>query len=184
MSGSVLAITLLGLVTSGCDGSILTLDPVQKAMRERLGPENPAVRIGPLHRPGQPCSLCHTGSGDAPAFSVSGTVYRDNQSAVALADVIVQMIDIQGAKFSTRTNCAGNFWLTPREFAPRWPVWVTLELGENKIDMESPIGREASCAACHLDPPGQASAGRVFLTDDPVVVPTITPRPCNPEELK
>lgn len=176
---------ILTLTAIGCQGvPIVTLDPVATAMRAKLGPENPAVPVGPLHRPGQPCSLCHTDGVESPIFTVSGTVYRDDRSAMPLADVAVLLVDSGGTKFTARTNCAGNFWVTPAELVPRWPLWVTLELGENKIDMESPIRREASCAACHLDPAGPTSAGRIFLTDDPVVIPTILPRPCRPDESR
>ena len=39
-----------------------TLDPVQSEAVADLGGEAPGVAPGPLHRPGQPCLVCHDGS--------------------------------------------------------------------------------------------------------------------------
>jgi hypothetical protein len=59
----------LGLAAVGCD------DPVHDDAVTALGGEDPNVPIGALHRPGQPCLVCHGGSGPAAlAFSVGGTV--------------------------------------------------------------------------------------------------------------
>jgi hypothetical protein len=174
---------MFAVVASACDfDEVVTVDPVAQAMREKLGPEDPNVPVGALHRPGQPCSVCHRSDGTASVFIVSGTVYRDDKSALPVADVSVLLVDARGAKHTSQTNCAGNFWVRPGEWVPQWPIWTSLQMGENKIDMESPIQREASCAACHLDPAGPLSAGRIFLTDDPAVVPTVVLRPCRPGE--
>jgi hypothetical protein len=39
------------------------------------------------------------------------------------------------------------------------------------LDMESPIYRDGSCAACHTDPLGPASAGHIFLLADTLAPP-------------
>ena len=51
-------------------------DPVRDQRIERLGPEVSGVPEGPLHRPNQPCLLCHAGAGPGDAvFSLAGTVF-------------------------------------------------------------------------------------------------------------
>src|ERR1700683_3328645 len=55
---------LVGALMVGCN-------PVLDDAIADLGPEKPGVHPGPLHRPGQPCLLCHDGAlGDPQAFSV------------------------------------------------------------------------------------------------------------------
>jgi hypothetical protein len=146
----------------GCD------DPVRARAIAALGPEAPGVRPGPLHRPGQPCLLCHDPSGDRdPAFSVAGTVYRESDERQPLNVVTVHLVDADGRAFSAPTNCAGNFFVSPDEYTPRYPLWTTLQAEDQTIDMESPIYRDGSCASCHTDPKSPTSAGHVFLLDQP-----------------
>jgi hypothetical protein len=148
-------------------------DPVRSQAIAALGPEAPGVRPGPLHRPGQPCLLCHDPSGDAdPTFSVAGTVYRDADERQPLNQITVHLIDADGRAFSVPTNCAGNFFVLPREYTPRYPLWTTVEAAGQSIDMESPIYRDGSCASCHTDPRSPSSAGHVFLLDQPADLPT------------
>jgi hypothetical protein len=126
--------------------------------------------------------VCHSDADSAPPFSVAGTVYRDNLSALPLPDVAVELVDTQKRSFAAHTNCAGNFFVTPSEFRPVAPFWVSLRFEGDLAVMESPIHREASCAACHGDPISRQSAGHVFLTADDLVANRITPRPCRPDE--
>src|SRR5204862_7633322 len=108
-------------------------------------------------------------SGGASELSVAGTVYARAAASVPLNRVTVQMVDSDGRPFDATTNCAGNFFVRPSEFSPRYPLWVTLALGTQKIDMESPVYRDGSCASCHTDPKGPASAGHAYflLDEDP-----------------
>jgi hypothetical protein len=141
-------------------------DPVRDAAIADLGAESPGVPVGPLHRPGQPCLACHNAD-EASAFSVAGTVYAREGTHTPLKDVGVRLVDAAGRKFDATTNCAGNFFVRPSEFVVQYPLWVTLAVGEHTIDMESPVFREGSCAPCHSDPKGPASAGPVyFLLDE------------------
>ena len=49
----------------------------RRRRRRRSAREAPGVRRGPLHRPGQPCLLCHDGAlGDPQRFTVAGTVFQ------------------------------------------------------------------------------------------------------------
>jgi hypothetical protein len=144
-------------------------DPVVDDAVEALGPEASGVPKGPLHRPGQPCVLCHGETGDAPQFSFAGTVYIDAMTLTPIDDVSVTLIDLFGRSFSTTTNCAGNFIVRPGEYPLDGPIWVSLRRDEVFRDMDTPIYRDGSCTGCHDDPAGPASAGHVYLIDDPVV---------------
>jgi hypothetical protein len=177
-----LAAVLVPLLLA-CTGLPLSpIDPEHEAKVKKMGPEDPQVQIGPLHRPGQSCVVCHADGQEAPAFSVAGTIYRDITMSIPLPDVEVQMIDARAMTFTAVSNCVGNFYLQPSEFTPVSPLWVSLRLGQEKIDMESPIYREWSCAACHTDPTGPASAGHIFLAADDLVAARLPTRPCRPDE--
>jgi hypothetical protein len=142
-------------------------DPVRDALADSLGPEAEGVRPGPDHRPGQPCLACHTDGGRAhPSFAIAGTTYRVKGSPEVLGHVYVDLVDSAGKKLQLRSNCAGNFYVPTGNVAMREPFWVSLSFLGRTIDMESPIYREGSCAACHREPAGAASAGAVFMTDD------------------
>lgn len=147
---------------AGCE------DPVRQSAIAALGPEDPRVRPGPLHRPGQPCLLCHDHENTNGAlFSVAGTVYVDPRAQVPAADVDVVLVDSDGHAFTAKTNCAGNFFVTERELLVHYPLWVSLSAGPDSPQMESPIYREGSCAACHTSPAGPTSAGPVYLWFEP-----------------
>jgi len=137
-----------------------------------LGPEDPRVPPGPLHRPGQPCLLCHQEGGVAPdssTFSVAGTVFVDATAQRPAPGVSVIILDRAGGAFTAATNCAGNFFVRPESFIPSYPMWVTLRAGSVQRDMDSASYREGSCAACHAGARGPASAGPVYLINDPTV---------------
>jgi hypothetical protein len=140
-------------------------DPVREQAIAALGGEAEGVEPGPLHRPGQPCLVCHD-SGKASPFSVAGTIYARAEGRAPVNRVTVQLIDSQGRHFDALTNCAGNFLVRPDEFTPHYPLWVTVAVGDQKIDMESPVFRDGSCASCHGDPKGPASAGHAYLLLD------------------
>jgi hypothetical protein len=113
--------------------------------------------------------LCHSEAGGAPPFSFAGTVYIDAGSLTPIDAVSVNLVDSLGGRFSTNTNCVGNFIVRPEEYALQGPVWVSLQRDDVVREMDTPIYRDGSCAGCHVDPVGPASAGHVFLIDDPMV---------------
>ena len=91
-------------------------DPVESDAIAALGGEAPGVRRGPLHRPGQPCLLCHDGAiGDPPAFSVAGTIYDDPVDLDGEDGVNVVVTDSLENTCTATTNEVGNFYLTPEE---------------------------------------------------------------------
>ena len=142
-------------------------DPVQDNAIAALGPEDPNIPRGPLHRPGQPCLLCHQPGGEAKPFSSAGTVYMTISGQKPVANVSVIIIDAAGTEFTATTNCAGNFFATLDQYAPAYPIWASLRAGRIQRDMDSPAHREGSCAGCHTGTVGPSSPGPVYLLDDP-----------------
>jgi hypothetical protein len=145
-------------LTAGCS------DPVVDDAREALGPEIIGIPEGPLHRAGQPCLLCHDGSGPGDLeMSVAGTVFKYPDSFEPLSGALVDIIDSRGTRHTAATNCAGNFFVQPADFDPVFPLWTTLRFGGAEVQMSSPIYRDGSCATCHDHRPGPASAGHVYF---------------------
>jgi hypothetical protein len=68
-------------------------DPQWQEHVAALGPEQPSIPMGPLHRSGQPCLVCHSPAGNAPALLAAGTVYREPRATLAAAGVAVILID-------------------------------------------------------------------------------------------
>jgi uncharacterized membrane protein YgcG len=160
-------------------------DPVPQAAIDDLPPEDPG---GPseLHRPGQPCVLCHSEyEGADPALAVGGTVWQQNPTTLELGPVegvFVTVYDSAGASQKACTNSAGNFFVRLEDWNDaKFPF--TVQVG-NRF-MRSLIGRERSCAGCHklatktrvdrdpfIDPSTGAahdSAGAILV--DPAAIP-------------
>ena len=158
------------LVLAGSGGLACQFDPVVDNAVSALGGEAPGVRRGPTHRPGQPCLLCHDGAlGDPPAFSLAGTIYQVPSSTFPETGATVSFTDATGTTRSTTTNSVGNFYLTPSQWSPVFPLTnvTVMSSGGAKATMQSEIGRDGACATCHFDPAGPASPGHVsiFLDD-------------------
>lgn len=158
------AILALGVLLTPLFGK--ACDPVHADAQAALGGEKPGVPRGPLHRAGQPCLVCHDGeSGDPHAFSVAGTIFLDADDTVPVpgAIVVLQNADLSFSPPVT-TNAAGNFYLTPDQYSPKYPLHVaSITLGTVAVSMHSHIGINGSCAGCHVDPPGPGSPGHVYF---------------------
>lgn len=127
------------------------------------------MKRGPLHRPGQPCQVCHDGSlGSPPQFTVAGTIYKNEADRVAAVGASVLLTSVNGDTYTATTNAAGNFYVTPGQFTPDYPMSVAITSGTVTVKMVSLVGRSASCATCHSDPAGPTSAGHVFVPADGV----------------
>jgi hypothetical protein len=137
-------------------------DPIQSNLEADLGPESPKVRPGPLHRPGQPCTVCHGdnyGFGAPPKWSVAGTVYTALNVADPATTATVTITDANGKKQALVTNAAGNFYVDTKRFAPVYPLRVTVEApGHAPAPMKTLINGSGSCADCHR---GNGSQGRM-----------------------
>jgi hypothetical protein len=153
-------------------------DPVRNAVIDSLGSEDPSVRRGPLHRPGQPCVACHSEAGGASPFSLAGTVVTEFAAKKPVGNVSVAIVDAARRTFTATTNCAGNFFIRESEYAPTYPAWVTIRLGTLEREMSSPWYREGSCATCHVHPRSETSSGPVYIIEDPMTE-TLPPSQCN-----
>ena len=145
------------------------VDPVHNDEVAALGDENPNVSPGPDHRPGQPCLICHGGSGPGKAqFSVAGTVYDTQGQKQPSVGTAVAMVDNNGSKFSATTNKVGNFYVDVAAWAPVNPIHGVAVSGNGNMSiMLTHIGRDGSCAGCHYTPVGPASPGPVYLNPAP-----------------
>ncbi|TKC99011.1 carboxypeptidase regulatory-like domain-containing protein [Polyangium fumosum] len=146
----------LGIAGMGCT------NPLQEGAIADLGPESPAIPLGPLHRPGQPCLVCHDGA-EATELTVAGTIYERADATKPIPDVLVHLVDARGTAYVTATNCAGNFFVRPGDFTPEYPMRVAIERDGFRQEMESPVNVDGSCASCHTNDPSPRSAGRVYL---------------------
>jgi len=149
---------VVGLLVGSCD-------PVKDNAIDALPGNAPGVRNGPLHRPGQPCLLCHDGAlGDPQAFSMAGTVFQDANSLTPLDGAIITLLSADGSTVTATTNAAGNFYLSADQYTPHYPVHVkSIVSGTTSIFMQSHIGGNGSCAGCHVDPAGPDSPGHVYF---------------------
>jgi hypothetical protein len=153
-------------------------DPVVDDAVAALGGNAPGVRNGPLHRPGQPCLLCHDGAiGDPSAFSVAGTVFQVPSSLAPAVDATVTLTDAVGTIRNEVTNAAGNFYIQANDWTPAFPllVYVTPTSGKpvymlSQVDGSSQV-EGGACATCHSDPAGRDSPGHVSIMLDDGGVP-------------
>jgi hypothetical protein len=161
-----IVVATFALVAVRCD-----LDPVHDDAVADLGGEAPGIPPGPFHRPGQPCLVCHDGSTAKPAMSVAGTVYAvlGNGEPIPGATVLITAED--GATFLATTNAAGNFYVEQAAWQPVFPLRAAVAYGGLTSTMSTIIGRDGSCATCHVDPPSRISAGRVYLAPSRSLLP-------------
>ncbi len=163
-------------------GSSCTLDPVHNDAVKNLGDER-ADRYPPesqYHRPGEPCGVCHSPKGPAErTFALSGTVFWGPDNYDRRVDqAYVKVTDARGARRCFVTNCNGNFFVPESDFPNiTFPILVSVERTKNpggtapgdestsKIQrMGGHIGRESSCAVCHIQGlRDYASPGQIWL---------------------
>ena len=156
-------------------------NPAVEARIEALGEEpNPDLQDFQYHRPGQPCVLCHGEyEEEEPIMSLGGTIYQRLDDAMPVDGAKVIVYDSSGDPPRTATtNCVGNFWFAKEDYDPLFPVHVEVRYPladgtERLTPMNSRIGRDGSCASCHVIVGDklhtQSSPGRVFCTEDPTL---------------
>lgn len=143
--------------------ALLACDPVQRDAVAALGGETNGTRPGPLHRAGQPCLLCHDGAlGDPQEFSVAGTVFVMPDDKTPAVSAAVNITAADQTKKTFTTNAAGNFYVTASQWRPAFPLQVSVEYRGQTLDMDSTVGRDGACAACHADPASSDSPGHVY----------------------
>lgn len=195
--------SLLLLATMGTAlafGGSCNLDPVHRAGVNGLGPENDALYPvdSEYHRPGEPCGLCHSDKGPAASkFVLSGTIFWGPDDYNARVDnAYVRILDANKTPRCFVTNCNGNFFVRENDFRDiTFPILVSVERAVDPTKLDSPtlqirrmsshVGREASCATCHIQglrdfaSPGQI---RLFNNDDDVKKNNIKLVECPPPE--
>jgi hypothetical protein len=178
IAGRIFPLVLLLLacaIPPACNVVEDALDPVHANAVEALGPETFGLHKGSTHRPGQPCLTCHGGLGPGqPELSIGGTVYKTKAAAAAadwLPGATVILTDAEGTTRQLTTNETGNLLVRTSEWTPAYPLRVSVEYGGVTVDMLTHVGRAGSCADCHTDPAGPASAGHVYLVADPADFP-------------
>jgi hypothetical protein len=148
--------------------ALACVDPVHDADVAALGPDKTSP--GPTHRPGQPCLVCHGGSGPAGlVMSAAGTVYDTQGQPAPSVGALVQVEDVDGLIATATTNSVGNFYVTASDYAPHYPtqMQVTSPDGNTMVQMLTHSSREGSCAACHQAQPGPTSPGPVYVNIAP-----------------
>jgi hypothetical protein len=158
--GSVLAFAGLAAFGSSCN-----LDPVHKSAVNDLQGERDDLYPpeSEYHRPGEPCALCHSDKGPAKTkFVLGGTVFWGPDDYNARVDnAYVRVLDANKDRRCFVTNCNGNFYVRDVDFTNlTFPLLISVERtnapgkgDENTLvirRMSSHIGREASCANCHV----------------------------------
>jgi hypothetical protein len=158
-------ITASGIALVASIGSSCNLDPVHRASVNALGGENAdAYPIqSQYHRPGEPCVLCHGADGPANTqFVLGGTVFWGPDSYENRVDkAYVRVEDARKTTHCFVTNCNGNFFVTADEFPGlTFPLLISVERTKQPGNgdestlviqpMSGHIGREASCANCHI----------------------------------
>lgn len=148
------ALAVVAMAASSCG------DPVHANAVAALGPEAAGVREGPTHRPGQPCTVCHSGSGPgSPVWSIAGTIYQARGSGTPAEGARVTVVDATGKRIERTTNGVGNFYVEETEFAPVFPLSVTVDAdGYESAFMSSLVNGSGGCAECHV---GSGSVGKM-----------------------
>jgi hypothetical protein len=150
------ALLLLAVMLMACD-------PVRSDAVTALGGETNGTQPGPLHRAGQPCLLCHDGSlGDPEEFSIAGTVFVMPADKTPAVGAQVHITAADQTKKTFTTNAAGNFYVTPTQWSPAFPLQVSVDYQGQTLEMDSTVGRDGACASCHSEPAGPDSPGQVY----------------------
>lgn len=166
-------------------------DPIRDERIEALGDEDPGFAPSAIHRPGQPCVLCHSEYGGAkPEMSMGGTLFFVPASGepYMVESVIVRLLDAVGNTVQLKSNRCGNFYAEKTDFDPAFPVRAELYQASDDnpddlsqlIVMSSRISREGSCGYCHRHPQGPLSAGVVYVPGTSTDFPEPEPGSCPP----
>jgi hypothetical protein len=75
---------------------------------------------------------------------------------------LVKITAADQTKKTFTTNAAGNFYVTPSQWRPAFPLQVSVDYQGRTLDMDSTVGRDGACASCHVDPASADSPGHVY----------------------
>ncbi len=158
-----------------CGAFVSCADPVLSDAVDAQGAETSGVSKGEFHRAGQPCVTCHQEGGPASnfPFTVAGTVFAQPKRQVGVEGVEVRMTDAEQRTHIAKTNCVGNFMVTPDQWSPKFPILVEVAKKNIRRSMRSAIGHDSSCAGCHssqlsvADPLAEVGHIYLFGIDEP-----------------
>ncbi|HVU01689.1 MAG TPA: hypothetical protein VHE30_08055 [Polyangiaceae bacterium] len=142
-------------------------DPVHDDAVSALGPEVNGVGPGPMHRPGQPCLVCHGGQGPGhPDFALGGTVFDGVSSSTPVPNARVRVVGADSRVLELVTNCAGNFWIDASDFGLAFPAGAAVTTDHSARVMLTAMHRSGSCGDCHRGEASSASPGRLWVAPD------------------
>ncbi len=171
------ALRALSLLTVSCGLSTLSCgDPYRDPLIKALGDEDPNFPPGELHRPGQPCLACHSKYGGAPELAVAGTLFNDPKAGATpfvVGGYTARITDSEGQARDLASNRCGNFFIRKSDWDPAYPLRAELygpspknpqKVAQLNV-MSSRIGRDGSCASCHIGARSPFSPGVVYVPE-------------------
>jgi hypothetical protein len=122
-----------------------------------------SVQEGATMQPGDACISCHANSGEAPRYSIAGTVYPTGHEpsmcqAAGVAGAQVAIADSQGTHIYS-VNSVGNF---AGSDAIATPFRAELRYAGKVRAMATPQ-TSGDCNACHTENGAQGAPGRILL---------------------
>lgn len=107
--------------------------------------------------PGSDCLVCHkSGGGEAPPWTVGGTIFADIDGTAAADKVVIRVTDADGKTIEIESNRVGNFYSADR-LTP--PFTAEVEANGTVKSMSSSITTGA-CGSCHTC--DGAAAGKLY----------------------
>ena len=113
-------------------------------------------------RPGEACIACHSGSGEAPGFTVAGTLFptmHEPNDCNGTSIASIEITDATGRVVTLTPNSAGNF---SSGTGLRFPIRAKVAANGLVREMASPQ-MSGDCNACHTQPGTQGALGRVVV---------------------
>jgi hypothetical protein len=163
---SLISLCLLPVVASGC---FLGADPLPANVHDDAGPDSPppppdapppvmcknaqnTVDDG-HHNAGLNCMAgsCHGGGvGDAPPFTVGGTLWADAGGTIPVKYGIISIVDADGVKLDLVTALNGNFYTSQ---VVKYPIRVYASKCPSLQQMVSTV-QYGACNQCHTNAGG------------------------------
>lgn len=147
-----------GMPAGDCGVDPLTAAPVCTSNSYWTGGDHESPRM----HPGDACIACHAREGDAPQFTIAGTVYATGHepaecNGTSQAQVVIT--DKNGQSITLVPNSAGNFYgAAPLAF----PITAKVVAGGRERAMQTPQS-SGDCNSCHTQDGTMMAPGRVTL---------------------
>lgn len=149
------------LVNEGPDGGVSTQGGSSASFQDPFSGAPPYASKGSggdtAHNPGKSCmdKGCHatSGGGEAPAFLIGGTVYKDYKGASPAVGVEVRIVDSAGNAASAYSGSNGNFYIRAGSAGVTFPAVIGARDGTTTRPMITQLSSTmGSCAQqpCHV----------------------------------